>query len=680
MRSASLRRALFGAFLIAASCEVLAAAADEAGPDIRIIEAVDADFERATKPVDLTTGELPHASTPETLATNLDGSIAREVEPNDMPSTAMPISATSGRIRANIFPAADLDWYSFQGNAGERIYAATMTAFSPGSTDSVLTLFASDGTTVIETDNDDGSFAGTSSSIAGAVLPATGVYYLRVEAGSASSTIRPYDLYFHRRGGAPSAEVEPNDLSAGGQTMPAGGWVLGTISPSGDNDVFGFALQAGDTVFLSLDLDPSRVGGTTWNGRLGLGNFGNPPNVLIVNDSSTTSPNSESFFFTVKDAGTYYAFVDAGTPVTAPSLYHLSATIFPRQPATAACTTHVSTNVPVAIPSGPGTVTSTLTVPAGSGRIADLDVAIRLTHANMPDLDVSLTAPGGNEVVLFTDPGSSLQTGMDLRLDDEAAISVASYSTVSGMAYSPAATRRLSWFDGQLASGTWTLTIRDDLASNDGTLQGWSLTVCEAPPPPSACPIGAFARQIGSTDFEANDGGYQAAGTAVNWAWGTPSAAPIIGCASGTGCWKTNLSGTYSPNSEQYLISPPIDLTAAVPPLTLEWAMKYQMESATFDQAVARLRFLATSTATEIWRWLDGTMTATVGSPAVAIQQAAGWGVHRADLAPFVGQRVSLEFALTSDPSANFAGLAIDDVRIDACFPQAVFSNGFESP
>ena len=65
--------------------------------------------------------------------------------------------------------------------AGDRVYAAVMTAFSAGSsTDSQLSLIGSDGTTVIEFDDDNGSLGALSSSIAGAVIPTTGTYYLKV--------------------------------------------------------------------------------------------------------------------------------------------------------------------------------------------------------------------------------------------------------------------------------------------------------------------------------------------------------------------------------------------------------------------------------------------------------------------------------------------------------------------
>lgn len=136
------------------------------------------------------------------------------------------------------------------GAAGDRIYAAVMTSFSAnGSTDSELTLLASDGVTVLEADNDDGSFGSLSSSIAGAVIPSAGNYYLKVSHATGSQ-LRPYDLWVQIQSGSPVAEVEPNDSSPF-QVLPTSGWVSGALSSASDNDFFSLTLNAGDAVFLA---------------------------------------------------------------------------------------------------------------------------------------------------------------------------------------------------------------------------------------------------------------------------------------------------------------------------------------------------------------------------------------------------------------------------------------------
>ncbi len=151
-----------------------------------------------------------------------------------------------------------------------------------------------------------------------------------------------------------------------------------------EQDWYSFSANAGDTVFLSLDLDPERDN-VQWDGRLGLALFGDANDqILVVNDASAGSvanPLSEAFFMTVKDTGTYYAFVDsASAAVGGPTAtYHLSVSVFPAADEGVNCTTYTSTNVPVAIGPANGLVSSTITVP-GNPRIADIDVSIQLNH------------------------------------------------------------------------------------------------------------------------------------------------------------------------------------------------------------------------------------------------------------------------------------------------------------
>src|SRR5687767_5261706 len=215
-------------------------------------------------------------TSPEAIGTDLGS----ESEPNNTFATADVLSGTDGKIKGSLFsgvtvPAAtDPDWYSFTTTvANSKIYAAIIN--SPASSqDSLLAVFASDGTTLLELDDQDGSFGGGSSSIAGTTLATPGTYYLRVTNFSTTAPIAPYDLYFAVRSGATTAETEPNN-SGTPQLLPVSQYVNGAIDPVGDTDTFTFTANAGDTVFVSQDLDPERDV-TTFNGRLGLGLFGTP--------------------------------------------------------------------------------------------------------------------------------------------------------------------------------------------------------------------------------------------------------------------------------------------------------------------------------------------------------------------------------------------------------------------
>jgi len=612
-----------------------------------------------------------------------------EAEPNGTSATATPIVGTNVVVRAPLFPATDIDIYSFTATAGDRVYASTMTAFSAGnSTDSQLTLLASDGVTEIEFDDDNGSLAGLSSSIAGATIPTTGTYFLRVnDFTPATGTEKSYELHFRLQSGAPTPEVEANDTPATANPLPANGWVSGARNPAAatEQDWFSLTLNAGDTVYLSLDLDPERDG-TTWNGRLGIALFGDAANqILVVDDAGTgdlaPDPNipSESLFFTVKTAGTYFAFVDSASAATggATATYHLSVSVHPATDEGVSCTTYTSTNVPQTIGPGTGLVSSTITVP-GNPRIADLDVSLVLNHALMGDIDAHLRSPANNDNGLFTDIGSLAvggQTQMDITFDDEAGIPP-SFTVLRNVQIKPELAYRLSWFDGENAGGTWTLDLRDDTAgANGGTLTSWSLRICEAPPPP-ACAAGFTPTTVFSTDFEAGAAGFTHSGTADEWELGLPATAatttanpiaPFNNCNSGTSCWKTDLDNTYNVSSIQDLLSPAINLAGLSAPIVVNWAQRYQMENANFDHMFVDAQQVGGATPVRLFEWLDATMTDAPGNPAVNIGASAGWGVFSRRADSLAGLNSELRFHVDSDTTVNFAGLAIDDVSVTAC-------------
>ena len=630
---------------------------------------------------------------------------AGEVEPNGTAATASPIAGTNVVIRGMLYPNGDVDFYSFTANAGDRIYAATMTSFSAGSsTDSQLTILASDGTTVIEFDDDNGSFAALSSSIAGATIPSNGTYYLKVNDFTAGTTSeRSYELHFRLQSGAPTPEVESNDTPATANPLPANGWVSGTRDPAAatEQDWFSLTLNAGDTVYLSLDLDPERDG-TVWNGRLGFALFGDASNqILVVDDAGTgdVTPNpnrpSEAMFFTVKTAGTYFAFVDSASALVGgpTATYHLSVSVHPATNEGISCTVYSSTDVPQTIGPGTGLVSSTITVP-GNPRIADLDVEVVLNHALMQDVDAHLRSPAGSNFGLFTDIGAAAtggQTQMDLVFDDEAGIPPA-FTALKGMHYKPennstagtastSGAYRLSWFDGQDAGGTWTLDLRDDTAgANGGTLTAWALRICEPPPPPT-CAAGFVATTVFTTDFESGAAGFTHSGTQDEWELGLPAtvatttANPVAGfttCNSGVNCWKIDLDNTYNASSNQDLLSPNINLAGLSAPVVVTWAQRHQVETANFDHMFVDAQQVGGATPVRLYEWTEPTpisASAGTGNPQENIGGAVGWGVFSRSVDSLAGLNAELRFHLDSDTTVQFGGLAIDDVTVTACRP-----------
>jgi uncharacterized repeat protein (TIGR01451 family) len=631
-----------------------------------------------------------------------------DVEPNGTAATATPLIGRNLKFKGNLFPNGDIDFYSFSANAGDRFYAAAMTSFSAGSsTDSQLTLLASDGTTVIEFDDDNGSFAALSSTIAGATIPTTGTYFLKVNDFTAGTTSeRPYELYLRLQSGSPTPEVESNDTPATANPLPASGWVSGTRNPAAatEQDWHSLSLNAGDTVFLSLDVNPERDG-VVWNGRLGFALFGDAGNqILVVDDAGTGDvspiPNnpSEALFMTVKTAGTYFAFVDSASAAVGGSTatYHLNVSVIPHIVLGVNCTTYTSTDVPKTIGPGTGLTSSTITVP-GNPRIADLDVSIVLNHALMQDVDAHLRSPAGNDNGLFTDIGAAAvggQSQMDVTFDDEAGIPPA-FTPFRGLQLKPennstagtastSGAYRLASFYGENAGGTWTLDLRDDTAgANGGTLTSWSISICSPPPPPE-CPVGFSRTTIFSTDFEAGAAGFTHSGAQDEWELGLPAtvgtttANPVAlfnDCNNGSNCWKTDLDNTYNASSNQDLFSPNINLAGFTAPVVVTWAQRHQIETANFDHMFVDLQQVGGATPVRLYEWLNPTpisASAGTGNPQANIGGSYGWGVlsQRAD--SLAGLNTQLRFHLDSDTSVQFGGLAVDDVSVTACRPLSV--------
>jgi hypothetical protein len=135
--------------------------------------------------------------------------------------------------------------HSFTAGADYRMYAATMTGCSGGSTDTPRDVIASEGTTVLEADDDSGGIAGA---------------------------IRPYDFYLRVLSGSPIPETEPNDEGAP-QAPRSNGGMSRVIGPAtAKNDSFAITVNGEDTIGVIVAVDLER-GAPVWNVIAGTGVF-----------------------------------------------------------------------------------------------------------------------------------------------------------------------------------------------------------------------------------------------------------------------------------------------------------------------------------------------------------------------------------------------------------------------
>jgi hypothetical protein len=230
-----------------------------------------------------------------------------EQEPNDTAATATPINLGTnfGRfvgIYGAITQAGDVDWFRFTAAAGQRVWLTVDTgvAGSAGSRDSVVSIFAPDGVSLIEEDDDDGTGNGRDATIesleaslvAGRALPAGGTYFARVRAKAPGAAIGGYSLYIAFT--ATSApEVEPNNTPATAQQafQP----IMGSLSSAADEDWYLIGILDNGFPFVAVDGDPERDG----VGTDVILQYGNGPG--LVTDSSgaggVLDPPAEGFAF-----------------------------------------------------------------------------------------------------------------------------------------------------------------------------------------------------------------------------------------------------------------------------------------------------------------------------------------------------------------------------------------------
>jgi hypothetical protein len=277
-------------------------------------------------------------------------SVPAEDEPNNTAGTAEPIDFTSTARRAAVItgaisPAGDVDYYSFQAAAGSRVWIEIDTGGpqNTGATsrDTVLDLLASDGVTVIENDDDDGTGNGgdgtietsLTSMIGGRTLVTGGTYFLRVTAFSAGSPtfiINPYKLFVVVTNSAATAEVESNDTAATANLATTSaspiGLRAGTIGSAGDADFYSLVADAGSVVYFNVDADPERDGAGT---DLVVELRSAADVVLLSVDSSITgspaNPAAEGGNFIVLDAGGAYYLKVRHFSATGTGTYHLMA-------------------------------------------------------------------------------------------------------------------------------------------------------------------------------------------------------------------------------------------------------------------------------------------------------------------------------------------------------------------
>lgn len=244
---------------------------------------------------------------------------AAESEPNGTPAAAGPLACG---IEGSIGSNGDADFFTLGvPSAGSRVFAIA-DGVSGSSTDFDVRVTTSADTLEYDDANNDTPFGALSPSVAGTPL-GSAAPFVRVNLRSAINTSEPYRLYTTVQPASSTAtpEIEPNGTTAAA-TPGANLYFSGSLSGTGDIDMFRFSATAGELASLELDLDPARDN-TPFNGILTLLDAAGVA-LQTVNDSGATSsttsgagsltatfPSSpaEALTYRIRATGTYYAKV-----------------------------------------------------------------------------------------------------------------------------------------------------------------------------------------------------------------------------------------------------------------------------------------------------------------------------------------------------------------------------------
>lgn len=257
--------------------------------------------------------------------------IIQEAEPNNASSSAndLTIPADSTVQVTGALAVGDRDFYSFNAPANAKVWAyidtggaqnITPSTNPAASRDSILTLFTTDGASVLQMNDDGGGGTGgddtrettLSSFISGRTLPVAGKYFLEVSSFNDNKIISPYTVYITVSTSAAVPEMEGNDTPAVANPLSGSSFIRsGNISTTTDTDVYSIQANAGDQIYVSADGNPQRDAAVT---QLQLALFApDTTSQILLYDQPTKTYTpiqngvaGQAFDFRVTTSGTYY--------------------------------------------------------------------------------------------------------------------------------------------------------------------------------------------------------------------------------------------------------------------------------------------------------------------------------------------------------------------------------------
>lgn len=122
----------------------------------------------------------------------------------------------------------------------------------------------------------------------------------------------------------------------------------------------------------------------------------------------------------------------------------------------------------------------TSTVMGTIGVDADIDnITINITHTWDSDLDITLISPAGTELELTSDNGGSDDNYTNAVFRDGGDDVTSAGAPFTGI-FQPEGGTFATTFDGESVSGDWILQVCDDAGGDTGTVDSWTLNICDS--------------------------------------------------------------------------------------------------------------------------------------------------------------------------------------------------------
>ena len=174
-----------------------------------------------------------------------------------------------------------------------------------------------------------------------------------------------------------------------------------------------------------------------------------------------------------------------------------------------------------------------------------------------------------------------------------------------------------------------------------------------------------------SQNFENWNGGWfvDTSSISPSWAFGKPAAPIIKNAASGQNAWVTNLKGLYNAGERSFLQSPCFDFSSLTDDPVIEFAVNYNTEL-NYDGGFLEMSLDGGTTWERVgaigeglnWYNFDN-IFANLGE--VWAGNSNGWRIARHRLDGAAGaDEARLRFGFGADPSAQFEGMGVDDIRV----------------